>query len=341
MGLPQALERYRAEIDAELRSVLAGYRLPMYDMLRYHLGWQDEQGNPLPGPAGKAVRPALCLLACEATAHTCNQALPAAAALELAHNYSLIHDDVQDDDRERRHRPTVWSIWGKPQAINAGTAMWVLANLATTRLAGRGVSAQKQLHVLYLLNDTCQKLLEGQYLDISYEGRLDVSVDDYLAMIERKTAALIARSLEIGALLGSDDAHVVRAFARFGRHLGLAFQIRDDLLGIWGDPAVTGKPAASDIRRRKKTFPIVFALERAGGPAREALARLYQAEAIDEAGVAAVRNLLEEVGARQQTARAAAEHASSALAELDRLVLSPWARRSLEEVARFLAERGF
>jgi geranylgeranyl diphosphate synthase type I len=165
--LPAAFERYRTQIDAELRLVLAQQQSPLYEMMRYHLGWIDEKGDPVKEPAGKALRPTLCLLACEAVGGDYRKALPAAAAIELVHNYSLIHDDIQDDDCERRHRPTVWSIWGKPQAINAGTAMRLLANITLARLREQGISPEKHWHTQCLLDTTTLRLIEGPYLDIS------------------------------------------------------------------------------------------------------------------------------------------------------------------------------
>jgi hypothetical protein len=200
VGEPFAFKRYRAAIDTELRAVLDDRQSPLYDMMRYHLGWVDEQGNPIKASPGKALRPTLCLLACEAVGGAWYKALPAAAGMELLHNFSLIHDDVQDDDRERRHRPTVWSIWGKPQAINAGDALATIAGLALIGLAQRGVPAAKQLLTTRLMYEACLTTIEGQYLDISYESRFDVVVGDYLEMIERKTAILIARSLGIWGL---------------------------------------------------------------------------------------------------------------------------------------------
>lgn len=337
--LPAAFERYRGEIDFALRSALAGHSLPFYDLLRYHLGWIDAQGNPLAAPAGKALRPTLCLLACEATGGTCARALPAAAALELVHNFSLIHDDIQDGDRERRHRPTVWSIWGQPQAINAGTAMRVLASLAALELAAQGVPAAEQLQALRLLDESCLRLIEGQYLDISFERRLDVGIADYMGMIDLKTASLIACSLELGALLGCGDPPTVRAFGACGRHLGLAFQIRDDILGIWGNQATTGKPVGADIRRRKKTLPIVHALERAQGAARDRLARIYGQAVVADGDLAAVLDILASLHAQSWAQGLAEEHGARALAELDATPLSGAARQSLAEVATFLVHR--
>lgn len=334
-------ERYRPEIDAELRSVLVGRESPLYAMIRYHLGWVDEQGHPVPGSAGKCLRPTLLLLACEAVGGAWRQALPAATAIELVHNFSLIHDDIQDDDRERRHRPTVWSIWGKPQAINAGDSMHTLANVALFRLADRGVALEKQQHAHHLLTETCLKLVEGQYLDISYESRLDIGVADYLHMIEGKTAALIACSLEVGALLGSDDEAVIKGLFNFGRLVGLGFQVRDDFLGIWGNPDKTGKPFGSDIRRKKKSFPIAYALEKARGKAKEELLNIYQKEVIEDHDLDLVHGILDALNAQAYTQGIAQEYLEGALKEMRRLPLMPSPARELEEVARFLIERDF
>jgi len=341
MHLPSAFDRYRAEIDAEVRSALATYPSPLYDMLRYHLGWIDAQGRPLDGSAGKALRPTLCLLACEALGKGYAHALPAAAAIELVHNFSLIHDDVQDDDRERRHRPTVWAIWGKPQAINAGTAMRVVASLTLLRLGEHGVPAEVQLEALRLLDESCLRLIEGQYLDISFESRLDVGVSEYLHMIALKTGALIGCALEVGALLGGTDAPTREAFRELGHNLGLTFQIRDDILGIWGEQAKTGKPVGADIRRRKKSLPIVYALERAQGPERATLASIYEGAAVNEEALATVLAILDDVGARAKAQALAVACCERALGQLGRMPLLPWARQSLEEMADFLAQRDF
>lgn len=339
--LPDVFERYRATIDSELRSVLAEHHSPLYDMMRYHLGWEDERGNPLPGGAGKALRPTLCLLACEAVGEDYQRALPAAAALELVHNYSLIHDDIQDDDRERRHRPTVWSIWGKPQAINAGSAMRLLASLALLRLQAHGITPDKQSCVQFLLDDASLKLIEGQYLDIDYEDRFDITVKDYLEMIGGKTAALLSCSLEVGALLGTGNPDVVEGFRIMGKSLGLAFQMRDDILGIWGNPEETGKPLANDIRRRKKTLPIVYALENAGSRSRDELISIYRHEVNDEATVAMVLGILEEVSARKGAQAMVEQHSQEAWQVLDRLMLAPQSKREMEELVHFLTTRNF
>ena len=341
MKLPTVFEKYRTEIDAELKSVLAGKELPLYDMMRYHLGWVDDRGHPLEDSVGKAFRSTLCLLACEAVDGDCHRALPAAAAIELVHNYSLIHDDIQDDDRERRHRPTVWSIYGKPQAINVGTAMRLLANAALLRLQEYDTPIEKQSRTQHLIDDSTIRLIEGQYLDISYESHFDITVTDYLGMIERKTAALIGCSLEVGALLGTDDEQVIRQFREIGQNLGLVFQIKDDILGIWGDDRETGKPLGSDIRRRKKTLPIVCLLEKAKDGLREEMVSVYQNGTIGEDGIATVLRILDSVNARLQAQEMVENYCYEAMKRINKLALLPSAKQNFKEIAHFLIERNF
>jgi geranylgeranyl diphosphate synthase type I len=339
--VPVVFEKYRAEIDGEMRAVMSEHQLPMYDMMRYHLGWVNEHGHSLQSSKGKALRPTLCLLACEATGNDFRKALPAAASVELVHNFSLIHDDIQDNDRERRHCPTVWSIWGKPQAINAGTAMCLLGSITLLSLGECNVPVPKQLRAQRLLDESCLRLIEGQYLDIDYETRLDVVVTDYLEMIDKKTGALIGCSLELGALLGTDDESFVERFRNFGRNLGLAFQIRDDILGIWGNGEKTGKPLGSDIQHKKKSLPIVYALEKAGYKAKTELLNVYQSEAIDDSGLDKILMILDGVRAKVRAQSMAEEYRDRALMEIEKTVLSPWAQHSLEEMAHFLVERDF
>jgi geranylgeranyl diphosphate synthase type I len=228
-------------------------------MLNYHLGWTDDA---TPQATGKRIRPLLCLLACTAAGGHWEQALPLAAAVELIHNFSLIHDDIQDNSELRRGRQTVWVKWGQPLAINAGDAMFTLAHLAPQRLTALGVPAEVALAALAELDYTCVALTQGQYLDMTFEQRTEVSVAEYLAMIEKKTAALIAAATYLGAAVAGAPPERLAHYHAYGWNLGLAFQLQDDLLGIWGNPRVTGKSAASDLEKRKKSLPVVFGLER-------------------------------------------------------------------------------
>ncbi len=292
MQLPHVMNKYRTDIDAELRAVLAPYRMPLYDMMRYHLGWIDEQGKDAFDSFGKALRPTLCLMSAEAMGQNYRKALPVAAAVELVHNFSLIHDDIQDDDEERRHRRTVWKIWGKPQAINAGSAMRVLSNVALARAQDRGIPKEKFHMMQTMLDETTLKLIEGQYFDIDFERRFDITVDDYLTMIRGKTASLISCSLVMGAMTGTDDPAVLQVFRLLGENLGAGFQIRDDLLGMWGDPKETGKPKGNDIIRKKKTLPIVMGLCSKSETVRETIRGIFRKDPVAAEDVETVLKVL-------------------------------------------------
>lgn len=333
-------QRYHDEIEAELRSIIGPRTSPFYQMMRYHLGWIDEFGSPQEGAVGKLLRPTLCLLACEAVGGRWMAALPVAAALELIHNFSLIHDDIEDRSPLRRHRRTVWQVWGEPQAINAGDGMYALSRLALLKLEGSGLAPEKMLRVIRLLDEACLKLCEGQYLDLCYEDRLDIGVDDYLEMVGGKTAALIGCSLKIGALLGTDDEPVIEGLGRFGWRLGLAFQIRDDVLGIWGREQATGK-STSDIWEKKKSLPVVYGLGVASGQDREELLGIYRKKAIEKGDVAKVLEILDRLGAHDYTQGMAKRCYGEALAELEATGLPPQAQEKLREMADFLVEREY
>jgi len=344
MSLKSVSERYLPLIEAELRQVLAAQdpRLTsFYGMMRYHLGWVDERFSPVQGDAGKRLRPLLCLLTCQASGGDPAQALPAAAAIELIHNFSLVHDDIEDHSPLRRGRPTVWKVWGVPQAINVGDGLFALAHLAVQRLADRGVPPGRVLAALEILDQTCLALTEGQYLDLSFEARLDVDVDGYLAMIQGKTAALFSAAAQLGALVAGSEPEIIACYRRFGENLGLAFQIVDDILGIWGDPQVTGKPAADDIRQRKKTLPVVRALEEEKKTGRKGLREIYQREILDEEAVEAALKVLEDLGAHDYAKEMAKEYYQKALVELDATGVENEAQDELKELAAFLIERTY
>jgi geranylgeranyl diphosphate synthase type I len=307
-------------------------------MLKYHLGWLDDKGKYQERTVGKRLRPTLCLFACEAVGGDYHRALPIAAAIELIHNFSLIHDDIQDGDIQRHHRPTVWYLWGKEKALYAGNAMHILANLALKRV--KGVSYPLQLQLTHLLEESCLEMIIGQFLDVSYESRMDISVEAYLEMIKKKTAALIACSLKSGAMLGTNATGVIDAFYHCGQNLGIAFQIKDDILGIWGDEVETGKPLASDIKRKKKSLPIVYALERAQGKVKEEMKDIYQGE-IGEREVTAVLGILNCLHAHQYAQRLVEEYSQRAVVGLKEVKLSSRAQREMEEIVHFLVGRRF
>jgi geranylgeranyl diphosphate synthase type I len=269
------------------------------------------------------MRPLIGLLAYQSIAGDHARALPGAAAVEMGHNFSLVHDDIEDHGMERRHRPALWTVAGIPQAINTGDALFSLSRMALHRLSGEGFDDARVLRLMRLYDETCLALCEGQFMDIwTSEHDEWMSVDYYFDMIGRKTASLIAGSAEAGAILATDDESVIAAYRRFGWSLGLAFQLNDDLLGIWGDAAATGKEA-SDIATRKKTLPLIYALQEATGPdarrLRAILAQSSEEPRPDETDEA--RLILERVGAHEYTRNRARDHRDQALAEVASVTL--------------------
>ena len=256
-----------SQIESELQRQISRLDTPrtksFHEMLTYHMGWTREGAGP--EATGKRIRPLLVLLTCLASSavETWQSALPAAAAVELVHNFSLVHDDIQDKSDRRRGRPTTWVKWGMPMAINAGDALFVISNQSIIDLK-ESYPAEIVVKAAEILHNTCLDLTRGQFLDMSYEERTDLGVDDYWPMVAGKTAALLSASCHIGALLGGADDSKQEAYRSFGHYLGLAFQAQDDILGIWGDEALTGKSAASDLVEGKNSLPVLAALGASG-----------------------------------------------------------------------------
>jgi geranylgeranyl diphosphate synthase type I len=309
-------ERLLPGIEADLRTILAPVETwpPLFfQMLHYHMGWVDEHGQPVETERGKRIRPMLALLVSEAVCGDPHPARPAAAAVELIHNFSLLHDDIQDRSPTRRGYPTVWVLWGDRQGINAGDALFALAHLAIPRLADPGADGTMLTQLLRILDETCLELTRGQHLDMLFEAQANVTVDDYLDMIAGKTSALIASAAHMGALAAGADGATQREYRAFGASLGMAFQVLDDVLDIWGDPVVTGKEPAIDIRERKKSLPVLFGLSQSGD-----LRRLYtSSEPFDEERVKLAISLLDKVSAREYAHRLAQDFSKKTVEHLE------------------------
>ncbi len=295
--LEQIAQRYLTALDEELRRVIdsAPVETPGYGvMLRYPMGWVDADGQPNTIPTGKRVRPILLLLCCEAAGGTLETGLPAAAAVELLHNFSLVHDDIQDNSLTRHGRPTVWQVWGSANGINAGDALFALSYKALSDLALRAVPAETVLQAWQIYNATAIELTRGQHLDMRFETQPIVTTENYISMIGGKTAALLSCCAEIGALVGCHDRVTAAHYADFGLNLGISFQIRDDILGIWGDPEKTGKSAATDIVSRKKSLPVLYGLMHSND-----LATLYRKDTFSETDVTDAVRLLDAAAAQE------------------------------------------
>ena len=346
--LPPVFTRHQAVVGAALRAELDDRPLPIYDSLRYYMGWADVDGTSKRSAEGKRLRPTLCLLACEAVGGDPATAVPAAAAIELVHNFSLIHDDIEDGDRTRHHRPTLWVVWGEPVAIVAGNSLLAVADLAVYRLGtasagpktpGTPDIANTVVTAGHILTERYLSMMEGQYLDIAYEGRTDVTVDEYLAMIERKTGALIEGAVELGAFVGSGCiGGVVDGLRAVGGDLGRIFQIRDDVLGIWGGPAL-GKPVGADITRKKNSLPVVHVFEHARDAELRELQRIYAKSDIESADVARVLEVMDHLGTQSWCQELAEARWGLARERLASLSLSDSASREFLELGEYLLIR--
>ena len=332
---PDALVRHRPLVQDSMADAIRRLSPELRRVAAYHLGLEDADGRATQGDGGKAVRPAIVLSAAEAVGAAPARAAAGAVALELVHNFSLIHDDVMDGDRERRHRPTVWALFGVAEAIVAGDALHALAQELVLE---DGSSASVKAAVE--LERATAEMIRGQAEDLAFESRLDVTEGECVAMSSHKTGALLACAGALGATLGGGDDEQIHALRTFGRHLGIAFQAVDDVLGIWGDPSLTGKPSAGDLRQHKKTLPVVHAL--AGrGPASAALRLALSNGAIDDDRAGELVALLEDLGAKPWTVGLAERHLETALQALDGSHLDPRARRDLREIAGFVVRRDF
>lgn len=337
---PSALERARTITVPAMRAAVARLDPASRAATVYHLGLAEADGSPRPdGGGGKAVRPALALLSAELAGATAEAGVPAAVAVELVHNFSLLHDDVMDGDTERRHRPTVWTVWGTPTALLTGDALLALASEV---LLESGLPSAPAA-TLELMAAT-RELIRGQVADLSFETRPTVGLRECLEMADGKTGALLATSGCIGALLVGAQPAVVDALRGYGAALGTAFQLVDDLLGIWGDPAVTGKPVLADLRARKKTLPVTYVLCRGGRAARE-LAAWYAAGRSSDGGpedeLRRAADLVEAGGGRAWAEAEADRRMRLAEAALDRVPLPTGPRAELLALGRFLTRREF
>ena len=312
MALAELQERYGAALDDGINLALSALPADLPElstMVRYPLGLVDEHGDPVAGAGGKRIRPVLLLSCNIAAGGSWEKALPAAVAVELLHNFSLVHDDIQDDSFFRRGRATVWRLWGRSQAINVGDLLFALAFASLQDLRRTGFPPEVCLAAWKSLVESCLELTRGQHLDMRFECRETVSLDSYLSMIHGKSAALLATCAQIGAILAGAAGDTVKQYARFGRNLGVAFQIRDDILGIWGDEGATGKSAATDLASRKKTLPVLYGLEHS-----EEFKRVYGQPPVAREDVQTLVALLEDLGALE-FARAQETHWARAAEE--------------------------
>lgn len=341
-SLENILSKYARDIDDTIKAALEDRPEFMRGIIQYHFGWVDQTFSPADSGRGKMFRPTITLLVFEAITGGYKDALPLAAAIEMIHNFSLIHDDIEDNDFERRGRPTAWTIWGQPRVINFGDFLYSLAFKTMVRLDARKFPAERIFAVLNLVVDACLKLTEGQELDLRFENLRDVSTEMYLDMVYKKTGALVEAAILAAARLATSDEEIIKHYGDFAQSIGIAFQIKDDVLGIWGDSAKTGKSAANDLRRKKKTLPVVYMLNKASGQRAEKLRSFYsKAEPLSEAEIDYVRASLEWADAYNYAQNLADMYREKSFGALRSVDLSNQAQTELETIAAFLVDRSY
>ena len=335
MSLKTFMKTMLPAIETELRRQVCrlneAHTRPFYEMLTYHMGWTGEGAGH--EATGKRIRPLMLLLTVASCGSEWLHALPAAAAVELVHNFSLVHDDIQDNSEKRRGRATTWKIWGMPLAINAGDALFVQSNQAIMDLREH-YPAETVVKAATVLHDTCLDLTRGQFLDMSYEKRDEVGVENYWPMIAGKTAALLSACCHIGSILGGVDDGKQDAYRSFGHALGMAFQVQDDILGIWGDEAMTGKSAASDLLEGKKSLPVLYGLSKGGKFAERWTRGPIQPEEVEE-----IAQLLATEGSYEYTHGMSRQMTTLALDSLREADPQGEAGEALMELAKKLIKR--
>ena len=331
---PASLGDSRITITPALRAAVDLLDHRSRHQAAYHFGWITAAGAPTDADAGKAVRPAIALLSAEAVGAPREVAIPGAVAVELVHNFSLVHDDLMDSDEERRHRHTVWKLWGSSSAILTGDAMLALAQevLLDTGLPTAAPAAR-------LLASTTRHLIRGQVQDLSFEQRTHVTVEECIDMAAGKTGALLSASAAIGAILAGSPRRSVDALALYGHHVGVAFQLVDDVLGIWGDPSSTGKSIHSDLRSRKKSLPVSHVLNQPNTDGEELATWLNTPGEPDEPELRRVADLIERAGGRDWALAEAAQRMTQAEDALDSVDLNAGSKTELVTLGRFVVDR--
>ena len=313
--------------------------LPIYDVLRYHLGHADEQFQPARFDAGKRIRPRICLLACQAAGGDPERALPVAVAIEMIHNFTLIHDDIQDQSDLRRHRKTVWNLWDTAQAINAGDALFAAGHMMLLQGHEHGLPPEVILDLSKELHRTTLRIVEGQVLDLGFEDRPDIEPDEYLTMIGGKSAAIIRFACYAGAVVAGGSAETIDHLAAFGQATGMAFQIRDDLLGTWQTAEETGKPAADDIRRRKKSLPVLLLRNQLTDPDWEHVSEMYRQPELGADQIEHILDLMDRYAIRPLVQRQVEHWHATAIEHLEAAVPDQADRAPLLALTESLVDR--
>ena len=329
MAISTVVDDLTGRVDAELSSIVTSREMPLYRMMSYHMGWNDQHGRSDAPLSKQRTHGVLCLLACRAAGGDADVALPAAAGVELVHNFCQVHDDVQGGKPQRDDRDALWWVWGPAQAINAGDGMHALARLALFRLLKKGVSSAKTFRAVQLLDEASLQTCEGRFLDLEAQERIDMSVDSYMSMVASKTGSLTSCAMRLGGLVASDDEGVHDALAGCGERVGVAMQVRSDLRELWGGEQGDAAPS-NEVMNKKKLLPVVYALEKASISEKRRLGDIYFKRVLEAEDVARLREVIQELGARQHCEELVERYRNEALASLDVPAVSDQGRDDIE-----------
>ncbi len=330
-------DAFRSALDQELKEVFADRQGFLYDLLRYHLGWTDQQGQPTYNVRPLYFPTLLALVSCQALSGDFQAALPAAAGVDLVHNFTLVHGDVQAVRPDAHDRPSIWWVWGPAQAINAGDGLHALGRTTIMRLARKGIPSEQVLHAVESLDRACLALCEGQYMDLEFQERMVVTNAAYLDMISRKTGALAGCSAEAGALAAGTEKPVWAQFREMGTKMGMAWQIRQDIWDLWGGSG--DGMTASNVLNKKKSLPLIHALENSSLAAKRELGGIYMKRVLEPDDVSKLIEILNQTGSKEYSEEKASELVSQALEPLMNLKGSGLTEQGLENL-RNLGQQG-
>ena len=334
MKSPQVLNRVMELVEPELVNSVKKLSDELLPVIEYHFGWKTIKGIEAPEDTGKRLRPSLAVLSAEAVGRDLEVAIPGAVAVELIHNFSLIHDDIIDGDKERRHRPSAWTAFSIEDALIAGDALHTLAFQVLLE-----ENTPERVQAARRLVDATTTMISGQAADMTFDDLPTISFEECLKMEAAKTGALLGYSSSVGAILSGADENTCNALEVFGYELGLAYQAVDDVLGIWGDPKITGKPAGNDLREKKKSMPVSIVLSANNSDSEKLLEIFSTTEDLDEEEIVKASALIENAGGREATLEEADEHLKRAIEFLNNADIRKETFCELEEIAHFVVNR--
>lgn len=338
MKLPQSMIRNASLLDERLRGMFSGRSFPLYRMIEYQLGWRDEFGDVLPKPVGPPMLHSnLCLLACEATNGEIQDVLHSAIAIELMHQFTQVHADIQDGSQNRYNRPTVWWVWGPAQAINAGDGLHALSRLSMIR-SPESMSMDNTVRSLQTFDVASLRMFEGIHEDLAHQERLDISPERYVEIAREKVGSLLGCALELGSMSMPYSSEVTENLRRFGEDIGVAYQIQEDIQMLWGEP-MSGKVRGIDALNKRKGFPVILALAQASIKEKRLLGSLFFKRVLTPDDLHQIIAVLDELDAKNRASEVVRQFYDSGIGHIYGANITSQGKDDLIEVAQWLAFR--